>query len=100
MSEDLKKKLREEIEVCSWSLLDQHYQRGAVFHISQELDLVEVAVAVALDNVDTVKTWKEAGDFQTPDDYDVNKWQENPDDKVFKFLIVQPFVLIQKIVTQ
>ena len=100
MSEELRKKLSEELEICSWSILKEHHSRNVVFVINEELDLVEVAISLALDEVDKVKTWKDAGDFREPDSYEIKKWNEDPDKKIATFIIVQPFVLIQKMVQQ
>ena len=100
MSEELRKKLTDEIETCSWSILKEHHLRKVVFVINEELNLVDVAIALALDEVDKVKTWKDSGDFREPDSYEIENWEKDPDTKIAKFIIVQPFVLIQKMVHQ
>jgi len=71
-----------------------------VFVINEELDLVDVAISLALDEVEKVKTWKDSGDFREPDSYELKKWESDQNAKIVKFIIVQPFVLIQKMVQQ
>jgi hypothetical protein len=100
MTDKLRKKLQDEMETCGWNILAAHHQRETVFLISEQLDLIEVAIAVALDKIEDIKTWQETGDFRRPDSYEVETWEKDPDKKMAQFIIVQPFVLIQKILQQ
>ena len=95
MSDQLKEKLTSEIDTCSWSLLDAHYLKGTVFIIDNELDLVDVGTALANDNVERVKAWREGESLRSPGENEVTQWREDPQTKHFKFLIIQPFVIIQ-----
>lgn len=97
MSDALVKKLSEEIEICSWNDLEDHYQRGAILVIDNSLDLIEVGVAMAEDEAGLMEKWLERGLIQkiTSDQRDI--WQKNPKEKISRFLIIQPYVLIQVI---
>lgn len=95
MSEELKKKFSEEVESCDWSMLEQHHQRGAAFLVQNSVDLFDAAVALATDDVQSVKNWQTSGELRAPKEEEVNDWAKTPHQKLAKFLIVQPFVLFQ-----
>ena len=55
--QNLKEKLQQDIMSSSWEPLKPHLERGAVFVVDFDLDLAEVGVALAEDNVAQVKAW-------------------------------------------
>ena len=95
MSEELKKKLSSEIEVCSWSDLEDHYTRGAILIIDPSLELVNVGIAMANDNAELVGDWLSNQRIQKPTQEQKENWSKNPKSKIARFLIIQPYVLIQ-----
>lgn len=90
-------KFKEEVEVASWSMLEPHYERGALIVVSSEIDLFEVAIAVAEDNTAVVKDWLSKGDVRNASAEDKENWSVAPAEKIVEFLIVQPYVLVQLI---
>lgn len=87
--QSLRDKLSDEVSIVSWHALEPHAQRHALFWVNTQLDLVEVAVSIALDDVDSVEAWHTAklllrATPTPPKDY-----------AAFHVLIVQPFVLAQ-----
>ena len=50
-NQSLYDKLAAEVSVASWNALKSHADRGALFWVDRQLDLVEVAVSIALDDV-------------------------------------------------
>lgn len=83
----LLKRLRGEVGVTPWSTLKPHAQRGALFWVHPPVELAEVGVAVAEDDVGRVGVWIESGALE-------RSTSEPPLDAVaYYFLIVQPFVL-------
>lgn len=92
----LRERLREEILDCPWSDLAPHEKRGAVIVVTQELSLLDVAVEVALDRTSNVEKWLGQGKISRPDKALLSRWDRTPD-KPFRFLIVQPYVLIQEL---
>jgi hypothetical protein len=83
----LLQRLSGEIGVVSWEALAPHAERGALFWVDQSLDLAEVGLCVALDDVDFVQAWHEA-ELLLP------AAPSKPEEfAAFRFLIVQPFVL-------
>ena len=86
-AQSLYDKLAVEVSVASWSALESHAKRGALFWVDRQLDLAEVAVSIALDDVPSVKVWRQAqlllpAASTPPENF-----------AAFHFLIVQPYVL-------
>ena len=90
---DLEEKLRGELSVAAWETLQPHAERGALICVSEGLDLVEAAMAVAGDEAEKVNSWITEGLFQKPTEETLEAWNQEPG-KYFQFLIVQPFVLV------
>jgi hypothetical protein len=95
MSEELKKKLATEIEECDWSLLRDHYKRQALVLVEPDVDLVDAGVALALDDAESVKAWQAKNWIRKPTENEVDSWEGDPYKRLARFVIVQPFVLIQ-----
>lgn len=89
----LAEKFKSEMEECDWDALKPHHERGAVFFIKENLDLVTVAVAIAEDNVSQVKIWLDNGDFYKLEQ--TQSFEKEPYNKMGHFLIVQPYVLVK-----
>lgn len=96
--ESLKDKLTKEIDVADWSMLEEHFERGAMITVSSDLDLIDAAVAVAEDKVELVKEWLREGALVNTSHEDAGSWKKQPHQKIVEFVIVQPYVLVQKIV--
>ncbi len=92
---DLKEKLTSEILETNWKPLAEHFARGVVYYLEPELDLVEVAEAMATDNVSTIKKWLDDGLIYTPTPEQATQFHDDKD-QVFNMLIIEPYVLIQK----
>jgi len=45
----------------AWAELAPHFAAGSVVQVADDLDLVEVAVQLGLDNIDRFRAWTEAG---------------------------------------
>jgi hypothetical protein len=93
MIEELKDKLKTEIEETDWEPLKQHHENQAVFIVSN-LDLLDAAVAVAQDKVEFIKLWIDSGNLRKPSDEEVANWDAKKNLKMASFIIIQPYVLI------
>lgn len=93
--DELKKKLKEEIESCDWSMLEAHHEREALLLVEGEIPLIDAAMALAKDNVELVKYWQSKNFFRRPTEEEIKSWSEDKFNKMARFLIIQPFVLIQ-----
>lgn len=94
----LRERLQEEIGPCLASDLQAHIERGAVVVVHDEMDLLDVAVAVAEDDVTSVKEWIESGRMKTPSPTEIAAWKEAPS-RPFRSVIVRPYVLVQELST-
>ena len=90
-------KLKAEIEEADWSMLEAHHERQALILVDSELDLAEAGQKVAQDDVEGIKQWMTNGKLGKPEEIQIKNWKENPYNKGFRFIIVQPYVLIQEI---
>ncbi len=95
MSDELKEKVEGQIDLASWTMLSEHNERGAVVIVHPDIDLVEVAVEVAQDNVTSVQGWLDSGMIFKPEESQVQAFNTQPE-RQFKFIIVQPYVLVQE----
>ncbi len=80
-------------EVC-WKDLRIHLQHGGIIIVTEGLDLIDVAVAVAEDRKPQVEAWIADGALTEPGSEQIETW-ETELEKPFRLLIVQPFILIQ-----
>ncbi|VEP15101.1 Uncharacterized conserved small protein [Hyella patelloides LEGE 07179] len=93
---DIKKKLQEDIASISWQEILPHAKRDAVVVINEQLDLLEVAEAIALDETSLVSNWIAEKLIAKPSNAQLTEWNSNPQAE-FTAAIVQPFVIIQPI---
>lgn len=91
---ELSEKFKSELELASWDLIEPHYKRDVVFYLKSPNDLVQVAVHLANNKAHIVKALMDAGELFRPSESQIGLWHKESQKK-FKFLIVQPFVLIQ-----
>ena len=82
--------LEQEIQHITWSFLEPHAQRGALFWVDESLDLVEVAWAITQDQVEYVQNCLRQQTICKADDQPLN------DALAYRFIIVQPYVLAMK----
>jgi len=91
----LKEKLEKDVADISWQELQPHAKRDAIIVIKDELDLPEVAVAIAEDNTYVVQGWIGEQFVAKPSAEQLTDWNQNPQ-KQFTALIVQPFVVVKE----
>lgn len=91
---ELQRHLESEVLEVEWSALKPHVERDALVLVGPNVPLVKAALAVALDAKDDVANWLSSGDLSKVDANQDVAWGE---DDMFRFLIVQPFVLAQRV---
>lgn len=96
MSEKVESFKRDLAEV-HWRELKIHLQRDAIITVAQALDIIDVAVAVADDDKEMVEGWIESEQLAKPTEEQLKGW-EKTQEKPFRMLIVQPFILVQEVV--
>jgi hypothetical protein len=90
---ELHDKINRETARVKWAELERHYAHGAVVWVSEELDLVEVALRIAHDDKAAVAGWMKDGRIAKVSDLQARTWQAA--DAVLWASVVSPFVLVQ-----
>jgi hypothetical protein len=82
------------VDEAEWEWLMPHAQRDAVVMVTSELNLVDVGVAIASDNVPAVQRWISEQLIYKPSSEQLSDWASDRTRR-FNALIVQPYVLVQ-----
>ena len=90
----LKEKMKQKIDTAKWSYLKPHADRGGLLVVSPDLDLSEVGVLMAQDDVLKIESWLAQQKIERPSEGMLELLEKEPS-RTFAFLIVQPYVLIQ-----
>lgn len=94
LSEDaLRTEFHSQTAQIPWRDLQPHYARGAVVLVKPELDLVEVALQLRLDNTEQFQQWMQTG--QVAGVADEQGLQLVEDDPTLWAVVVAPWVLVQ-----
>ena len=94
--ESLEERLTRQLDDVPWSGLREHAARDGIIILGQELEMVETAVALAEDRFHWVNEQIDAGRITKPSKSQLANYEKSPE-RLFRFLIVQPFVLIQSL---
>ncbi|MEA5580530.1 DUF2288 domain-containing protein [Nodularia harveyana UHCC-0300] len=93
---DLRTELTENLDEAEWDWLIPHVvQRDAVIVVAQSLDLLDVGVAIASNQVSSVQQWMNEQLIAKPSTTQMGMWNSDRT-KRFQTLIIQPYVLIQE----
>lgn len=74
--------------------LKAHLARDAVFLVGDALELVDAALAVARNDVGSVRAWLESGALRRPDAQEQRAWAQR-EGACWVAVIVQPYVLVR-----
>ena len=77
----------------AWKELQRFFASGAAIHVSDELDLVEVAFQMSEDNAAQIQQWMVAGKLGKVTDEQAARWFET--DSLVWAVVVSPWVLVQ-----
>ncbi len=91
-----REKLTRDLDITTWSDLRPHAIAERMFLVSRDLDLIEVAVAVADDESARVDAWISSGKITRPSLEQQSVW-EGTTELIFRCVIVQPFVLAHEL---
>ena len=94
---EMRESFKRDLAEVSWKELRVHLLRDALILVAAGLELIEAAVAVADDDKDRVADWIATGRIGKPTADQLKLWESEPE-KLFRMLIVQPFILIQDVV--
>lgn len=94
--QDLRAELAENIDEAELEWLKPHIQRDVVVVVNQQLDLVDVGVAIANDDTLSVQHWISEQLLHKPLPEQLSSWNRDQT-KRFQALIVQPYVLVKEV---
>jgi hypothetical protein len=92
---ELREELAQSLDEAEWDWLIPHAKRDAIIVVSQGLDLLDVGVAIANNNVSLIQSWIDNQAIHKPSPSQLAYWNDHPSTR-FNALIVQPFVAIQE----
>jgi len=92
----LQETLAKDVADITWKDLLPHAKRDAIIVIKDDLELAEVAAAIAEDNTTSVQGWIASQSISKPTSEELTVWNQTPQ-KQFIALIVQPFVVVKEI---
>ena len=90
----LEDRLNQETGVIAWSELVRHFARGAVIHVSGDLDLIVAATCLIEDDAVQLKLWADEGKVRRASDDDARDWTKREPD--FWCVVTAPWVLVQE----
>lgn len=90
---ELRTKINLETARLPWSELQRHFAQGTVVYVSEELDLVDVAVRISHDDKDNIAKWMSEGKLGKVTDLQAQTWAAA--DAQLWTSVVSPFVLVQ-----
>lgn len=93
--QDLRTQLAEALDEAAWEWLVPHAKRDTVVVVKESLDLLDVGVAIAGDDVLSVQHWISQQLVHKPFPEQLADWNSNQT-KRFQALIVQPYVLVKE----
>jgi hypothetical protein len=90
---ELHDKINRETGRIQWVELERHFAQGNVIYVSEELDLIDVAVRISHDDKDTIARWMAEGRIAKVTDLQAQTWAagESP----LWASVVHPFILVQ-----
>ncbi|TVQ20435.1 MAG: DUF2288 domain-containing protein [Leptolyngbya sp. DLM2.Bin15] len=93
--QDLRVQLTETLDEAEWDWLVPHVHRDAIVIVGSGLDLVDVGMAIAHDQVQLVQRWISEQMIGKPTVEQLADWERDRSRR-FTTLIVQPYVLVQE----
>jgi hypothetical protein len=94
-NEKLRAELTKSLDEAEWDWLIPHVQRDAVIVVSSVVDLLDVGMAIAGDDIPQVENFINEALIAKPSAEQLGEWNLNRT-KRFNALIVEPYVLVQE----
>lgn len=90
---ELHDKINRETARLPWSELVRHFAQGNVIYVSEELDLIDVAVRISHDDKDNITRWLADGKVAKVSDLQAQAWTDA--NAALWTSVVHPFILVQ-----
>ncbi len=92
--ENLRTELAQLLDEAELEWLKPHIQKDVVIVVDPDLDLLDVGVAIASDNTQSIQHWIGEQLLVKPSAAILDRWNANPTQK-FQAMIIQPYVLVK-----
>lgn len=93
--EIVRAKVNQETSKIAWKELQRFFAAGMAIEVSEDIDLIEVALQVSEDNAAQVREWMAAGKFGKVSDEQAAVWFER--DALLWAAVISPWVLVQPV---
>ncbi len=93
LQDEIKAKLLGETARCPFSELQRFFAQGSLLRVELGVDLMDVGVALALDDTEKFQQWMAAGQVASLEDGVAASWME--DDAELWTMVVRPWILVQ-----
>jgi hypothetical protein len=90
---ELHNKINSETARIPWAELERHFAQGNVVYVSEELDLIDVAVRISHDDKESLQRWMAEGKVAKVTDEQAQIWAVSNSELWTS--VVSPFVLVQ-----
>ncbi|MFC4931360.1 DUF2288 domain-containing protein [Massilia sp. GCM10023247] len=90
---ELHDKINRETGRIRWDELERHFAQGNVIYVSEELDLIDVAMRVSHDDKESITRWMRDGKVAKVSDLQAQTWAAG--DIALWASVVHPFILVQ-----
>lgn len=90
--------INSETAKIAWKELQRFFAQGHALAVAPQLDLIEVAYQVSVDNKEQVEVWMKAGHLGPVSDAQALEWLEV--NALMWSVVVRPWVLVQPILQQ
>ena len=92
--EELRAHLHGETGKLPWSELEKYFAQGVVIKVEKGTDILDVAIVIARDDKDSLKTWLDDKKVMNVDAEDAKKWHKAS--ASLWTVVVSPFILVQE----
>ena len=90
---ELHDKINRETARIPWAELERHFAQGHLVYVSEELDLIDVALRISHDDKESIQRWMADGKVAKVSDEQAQTWAVS--DAALWASVVSPFVLVQ-----
>ncbi|TFW19032.1 DUF2288 domain-containing protein [Massilia arenosa] len=90
---ELHDKINSETARIPWAELERHFAQGNVVYVSDQLDLIDVALRIAHDDKESIQRWMADGKLAKVTDAQAQSWAVT--NLELWASVVSPFVLVQ-----
>lgn len=90
---ELRTKINMETARLPWAELERHFAQGTVVFVSEQLDLIDVAVRISHDDKDSIARWMGEGKIAKVSDAQAQAWTAAG--ASLWTSVVHPFILVQ-----